>query len=525
MQIIGPPLTAPPVRTLTEALDKLETRPGPWLTVVQGRDERSYDGHSLLVLARRWRAACRAAGMQPGDRIAIVMPNDEHFVAGFFGVLLAGATPVPLAWPGTLTPTPEAVAKLQPLVATADPRLVITIPSLSQTWAVPAVTVPADEPDSGDIAATPEQTAFLQLTSGSLGRPRGAVISHRAVVTCAWSMATGLDMSPADVGLSWLPLYHDMGLVGALLCPLLVGFPLHLMTPAEFLLHPERWLQRAAQVGATVAAAPDFGWRLVARRLRVDPGSLAQWRVGLNGAEPVHRSTLEAVGAKLGPYGLPSTTVRPSYGLAENTLGVCIYDPSRPASDLSQDGRAVPSVGRPLPGVQVQVRLPDGRLAASGEQGEICVRSGSLMDGYFRNPEATAAALVDGWLHTGDLGLIRDGQLHVTGRIKDLVIQNGVKFHPYDIERVAAEAAQAPPNGAAAFSVVSEGGEDLVVVVEVTGRRAEGVERRVRGALVEHLGIRVSQVIAVAPGALPRTTSGKVRRPAAAAMYGGGGAA
>ena len=153
------------------------------------------------------------------------------------------------------------------------------------------------------------------------------------------------------------------------------------------------------------------------------------------------------------------------------------------------------------------------------------MHSQSLMDGYFENPEATAAALQDGWLHTGDLGMVRDGQLHVTGRIKDLVIQNGVKFHPYDIERVAAEAAHATLNGAAAFSIVSEDGEDLVVVVEVPGSRAEGVERKVRGALVEHLGIRVSQVIAVSPGELPRTTSGKVRRPAAAAMYGGAGVA
>jgi acyl-CoA synthetase (AMP-forming)/AMP-acid ligase II len=316
------------------------------------------------------------------------------------------------------------------------------------------------------------------------------------------------------VGLSWLPLYHDMGLVGALLCPLVFGFPLHLMRPGEFLLHPGRWLERAAAVRATVAAAPDFGWRLAARRLRGSPGDLSAWRVALDGAEPVHRSTIDDVQAALGPHGFPATALRPSYGLAENTLGVCILDTRAPGPDLVLEGRTVPSCGSPLPGVSIRVDAPEG------QQGEILVRSGSLMQCYFRDPQATAAALQQGWLHTGDLGVIQGGQLHVTGRIKDLVIQNGVKFHPYDIERIAADAAEATPNGAAAFACAHEEGERLVVVVEVPARRQDGVEKRVRGALVEALGVRVDQVLAVAPGALPRTTSGKVRRPAAAAMFG-----
>ncbi|MCK6504008.1 AMP-binding protein [Myxococcota bacterium] len=514
MELHGPPLPALPFPTLVAALHALEHRPGPWLTVVQGKADRVFSGAELLVLARRWRAAARAAGLQAGDRAIVLMPNDERFVAAFAGALLAGATAVPLAFPATLSNPTEAVARLAPLVTAADPSVVLTTPELAAGWPVPVVTAPAEDPDQGDVEPQGDDLAFLQFTSGSMGRPKGAAISHRAAMTCTVSMGAAMGLSPADVGLSWLPLYHDMGLVGAMLCPLVFGFPLHLMRPGEFLLHPGRWLERAAAVRATVAAAPDFGWRLAARRLRGSPGDLSAWRVALDGAEPVHRSTIDDVQAAMGPHGFSPSALRPSYGLAENTLGVCILDTRAPGPDLLLDGRAVPSCGGPLPGVSVRIDAPPG------QQGEILVRSGSLMQGYFRDPEATAAALRQGWLHTGDLGVLAGGQLHVTGRIKDLVIQNGVKFHPYDIERIAADAAEATPNGAAAFARDHEDGERLVVVVEVPARRQEGVERRVRGALVEALGVRVDEVRTVAPGALPRTTSGKVRRPAAAAMFG-----
>ena len=515
VELIGPPLPALPFSTLAQALRALEDRPGPWLTVVQGKADRVFTGAELLALARAWRAAARAAGLTRGGRAVVLMPNDERFVAAFAGTLLAGATAVPLAFPATLSNPAEAIARLAPLVAAADPAVVLTTPELAQGWPVPAVTAPAPAPDQDEVLPEPDDLAFLQFTSGSMGRPKGAAISHRAAMACTVSMGTAMGLGPADVGLSWLPLYHDMGLVGAMLCPVVFGFPLHLMRPGEFLLHPGRWLERAAAVRATVAAAPDFGWRLAARRLRGSPGDLSAWRIGLDGAEPVHRSTLDDVQAALGPHGLPATALRPSYGLAENTLGVCILDTSRPGPDLEMEGRRVPSCGGPLPGVTVRIDAPEG------EAGEILVRSASLMQGYFRDAEATAAALREGWLHTGDLGVLSGGQLHVTGRIKDLVIQNGVKFHPYDIERVAADAAEATPNGAAAFARDSEEGERLVVVVEVPARRQEGVEKRVRGALVEALGVRVDEVRTVAPGALPRTTSGKVRRPAAAALFGG----
>ncbi|RME28799.1 MAG: hypothetical protein D6798_01565 [Deltaproteobacteria bacterium] len=522
MLISGPPLSSPPVDTLGRAVLRLAEMDQPWLTVHRDPERHAWTGPALLDLARRWRDAARARGLRQGDRAVVLMPNDERFVAAFFGLQLAGCAPVPLAWPSTLANKQQALAPLRPIVEVADPRVILTTPEVTTDWPWPFVTEPAAAATGDDVLAGPDDPAFLQFTSGSMGRPRGAVIPQRAAVGCTWSMGSGMGLSPQDVGLSWLPLYHDMGLVGALLCPLLFGFPLHLMRPGEFLLHPRRWLDHAAEFRVTVAAAPDFGWRLVARRVRDYDRDLSSWRVGLDGAEPVHRSTLDAVHQRLGPAGLPAGTPRPAYGLAEGTLGVCIYDPDRPAPDLEWNGRQVPSVGGPLPGVSVRTVTATGMECAEGEEGEILVRGPGLMRGYFRDEGQTAAALRDGWLHTGDLGVIAGGQLYVTGRIKDLVIHNGVKLHPYDIERVAAEAADATLNGAAAFTTREGEDEALVVVVEVPRRRSEGVERRVLGALVRQLGIRPNRVLAVPPGQIPRTTSGKVRRPAAAARFGGG---
>lgn len=437
----------------------------------------------------------------------VLLPNDVRFPAAFFGAWMAGAVPVPLAWPFTLANAARALAPIRPLADAARASAIATIPELAADWGLPVVTGPADRPLPRVAAPSPGDPAFMQFTSGSLGRPRGAVISHGAVLASAFAMGRAMDAGEGDVGVSWLPLFHDMGLVGALLTPLLFGFPLHLMTPGEFLLHPARWLRRLAEAGGTVSTAPDFAYDLVLRRVKED-FDLSRWRVALDGAEPVHRATLDRFEARFG------VRIRPVYGLAENTLGACFGTPGE--ADLSWLGRSVPSCGGPLDGMTVGIRAGDV-WAGEGEEGEVVIRGPALMSGYFEDEASTSAALRDGWLHTGDLGVLRDGRLHVTGREKDLVIQHGRKFHPYDVERVAAIAAEAPPNGVAAFSVAGPETEQLVVVVE---SRQEEIERRVRGLLLEELGVRADRVVRVSPGELPRTTSGKVRRREAAARFG-----
>ncbi len=509
--LAGPALPPGAPTTVVEAFLALADRPGAWLHAGSQAQPRALTGRDVVELARRWRRALREAGVRRGDRVALLLPNDERFVGAFFGAMLAGAAPVPLAWPAT-TLDGRRVRQLLPLVQAADPAVIVTDEALADHFDRRAVTHPADLPHGQDTLPGASDTAWVQFTSGSLGRPRGAVISHRAAAACTWAMGHATALGADDVAVSWLPLFHDMGLVGGMLCPVVFGFPVHLLSPGEFLLHPRRWLERCAVAGVTVAAAPDFAWRLCARRVTNFGGDLSRWRVAIDGAEPVHRSTLDRFADRFRDNGFSPAAFRPSYGLAENTLAACMYDPARPAEDADRAGRMLPSVGGPIAGNALRVVGPGGEDCAEGVEGEIYLRSASQMDGYFRDDAQSQAALVDGWLRTGDLGLVRGGQCFVSGRAKELVIQNGTKFHPYDIERVAADALDATLAGAAAYVEPGPEGDVLVLAAEVPSGKAEGAERRVRGAILEALGVRVDRVVLVPPGALPRTSSGKIRR-------------
>jgi len=502
----GAELGLGPVPTLAAALEAACGSDALWLTFHRDASARELSFAGAFRLARRWASALRAAGVRRGDRVAVIQPNDADFVGAFFGAHLAGASPVPLAWPVVAAAGGRNHALLAQQVRFADVAAIATRADFEPAagFGPPLVTAPAQDEAKVEEPG-PEEAAFLQFTSGTTGAPRGAVISHRAAVASAHAMGLALGLGPHEVGVSWLPLFHDMGLVGVLLCSLLFRFPVHVLSPAEFLLRPARWLELLSSARATLTVAPNFGYELATRRVRGE-FDLRRLRRALSGSEPVHRATIDAFERRFG------SKVLPVYGLAENTLGVSFSDGAAP--DLASLGRAVPSVGAPLPGIEV---------ALEGE--EIVVRGRTLMSGYFRDPEATSAALRDGWLHTGDLGAIRDGRLYVTGREKELVIKNGRKFHPYDIERVVAAEIDAPPSGVAAFSVpnLDTGTEDLVVVAELR-RRAEEQEvtRAIRGRLLEELGVRPERIRLVGPGALPRTTSGKLRRRACADLFGSG---
>ena len=526
--IRGPPAGTPAVRTIAEALRAAAGSAAPWLTFHHGREARVLSFADALALALGWGAALREAGVRPGDRVAVIQPNDAGFVGAFLGAQLIGAAPVPLAWPVVAAASGRYEA-LAALVRAAEPAAVATPATFEAARGFGPRIVSGPVAASGhgvlDGADDGAQPAFLQFTSGTTGAPRGAVIPQRAAVASAWAMGAALRLDGGDVGVSWLPLFHDMGLVGVLLCSLLYRFPVHVLTPAEFLLRPSRWLELLSQTKATLTVAPNFGYELATRR-GGDPAlyDLSPLERALNGSEPVHRATLDHFEERFAPSKLARGAVIPVYGLAENTLGVCFSDPAAPFPDLVREGRAIPSVGRPLEGTEVALRLPGGALAPEGAEGEITVRGPSLMSGYFKNEEASAAALRDGWLYTGDLGVAFEGRLHVTGREKDLVIKGGRKFHPYEIERVVAETVDAPPGGVAAFAVPNEvtGTEDLVVVTELRRYRPEEeVTRQVRGRLLEELGVRPDRVRVVGPGALPRTSSGKVQRRACAGLYGG----
>lgn len=448
----------------------------------------------------------------------ILAPNGLTFIGAFLGAQLLGATAVPLAWPFFPEPTARRQQRLSSILRVTRPRCVVTVDGQAEGWPCPVVTAPSDTPYSADAPGAAAGPAFLQFTSGTTGDPKGAAISARAAVYNAWAIGRRLELGPSDVGVSWLPLFHDMGLVGALLTSLVRGFPLHVLRPGDFLLRPRSWVSLLSDVGATLTVAPDFAYDLAVKKTR-DPEALnlTSLRLALNGSEPVHRATLDRFVTHFAAAGLRQDVLRPVYGLAENTLAVAFGGPEEP--DLEFEGRRVPSVGRSLEGMAVRIVAPSDAVLADGEQGEICVRGPSLMDGYFERPDLTAETIRDGWLHTGDLGVMQDGLLYVTGRIKDLVIKGGTKFHPYEIERVVSASLDTPPGGVAAFSMLEArtDAEILVVALELRSALREGAERKVRGRLAEELGLRADRVCIVRPGALPRTTSGKVRRAACAA--------
>lgn len=519
----------PPHQTATsvvELLRRAERSRAPWLHFHRGARVEVLSGRDVWLLARGWAAALQGAGVARGDRVVVLQPNSAHFVGAFFGAQLLGAIPAPVAWPFFAADAARRAASLAPLLSVAAPSAIATTEQMAEqiVGTIRAVSTPASTGPRSVAEPAPEAPAFIQFTSGTTAHPRGAVISHGAACHNATAIGEALGISEADVGVSWLPLFHDMGLVGALLSSLLLRYPLHVMTPAEFLLHPSQWLARLADTRATLTAAPNFAYDLAAKRGQVDDAAdLSALRAALNGSEPVHPGTLRSFHARFASSGLRADVVTPVYGLAENTLAVAFSTPGCPRPELEMSGRHIPSVGRPVPGVSVAVMGPGGRLLPVGTEGEIVVRGPSLMSGYFGDDAATCAALRDGWLHTGDLGVIASGELYVTGREKDLVIKNGKNFQPYDIERIAIEAAAAPPNGAAAFSVPNpaRGTEDLVLVVEVRSEPRAELLQRIGAELWSELSVRADAIHLVEVGSLPRTTSGKVQRRACAARFGG----
>lgn len=523
--LVGRSLAPPPAATLREVLSRRAQTDRAWLSFVSGKGEPlPLSFADADALASRWADALHAAGVKAGDRVALLLPNGPDFIGAFFGAHELGATPVPLPWPvvpmGALTLPKGAHAVLDVATPTA-----LVAPAPVTDSPLPVVTAPATEPVLRTRLTRSTAPAFVQFTSGSTGRPRGAVISQRAALYSAWAMAEALGLTHEDVGVAWLPFFHDMGLVGVVLASLLGGFPVHLLPPGEFLLRPKRWLELLAEKKATITVAPNFAFELVLRRARsaFETLDLSALRFALNGSEPVLRSTIEAFEAAGAAAGLKKGTVLPVYGLAENTLGVAFQHEGAPDADAVVHERRVPSVGVPLPGMDVAVRRPDGSVARSGEEGEVTVKGLAVMDGYLGDDESTARALRDGWLWTGDRGVVKAKRLHLTGREKDLVIKAGRKFHPADIEQLVATLVDAPPNGVAAFSVLREaaGGEELVVVVELRRKQEGDVVGRIRGHLSETLGVMADRVELVGAGDLPRTTSGKLKRGECIARFGG----
>ncbi len=489
-----------------------------------------------------------AAGIERGDRVALVFPTGEEFLAALFGVVHAGAVPAPLYPPARLGRLDEYRRQSQRMMAAAGARLALVgadvAPALGEATAWPAPLgvrrlgeLPA-APPAPPIRVAPDDLGLVQFSSGTTGEPKPVGLSHRAIcaqvraLNAHWPDEPGLIHS----GVSWLPLYHDMGLIGCLFTALERPGTLTLLPPDAFVARPALWLRAISRYRATLSAAPNFAFAVCAERIsdaELAELDLSSWRVALNGAESIAPAVLERFCERFSACGFQRQAMTPVYGLSEAALAVTFSELAAPPrvrrfarAELrdadraieSPDGTELVSVGRPLPGFAVEVRDERRRALAEGRVGHVAVRGPSLMSGYLGQPEDTARALRDGWLDTGDLGFLLDGELYLVGRAKDVLILRGRNHPPDDVEQAAGAIAGARPGCAVAVSHLPENasGERLLVFLEHarhSPREAHALlGEAARRAVLERTGLDADEVIVLAPGSLPRTSSGKLRR-------------
>jgi fatty-acyl-CoA synthase len=519
------------------------------ITLLDGRGREVERRTYAVALASFELAAKRLknAGTEPGDRVLICLPTSWAWLEAWFGALLAGALPVGVAPPPALGSPAATLARLDRVSSQLEARLIVTSASLRAAAAelplASASAMRAPEELAGldatgslpEPARDPEAIAFLQLTSGSTGSPRAVAISHRAAVhnPIVSSEAIGAPVGApasawADSLVCWLPLHHDMGLVGGVLYCLLNGFDLHLLAPQSFLARPHVWLSALARAGVTQTAAPNFAYLLASQRIKPQERAgldLSQLSAAMTGSEMVRRDSMAAFCDTFADRGLAPRAIRPCYGLAEATLAVtfdCRGEGVRtravPAAARSMLGaNEVVCLGVPVRDTEVRVVAPDGGVVPEETIGEVRVRGPGICSGYYRDEEATEEVLRDGWLATGDLGFIASGELYLTGRRKEILIVHGHNIMPHDLEWIAeAVTASGGATRCGAFSVpLRSDSEQAVLVVETeeTDReRLARLEHEIRSRIGRELSLPLADLAFVKRGTLPKTTSGKVQR-------------
>ncbi len=543
------------LRTLPEALADAARTDESCVFVADGIETRRSFA-DLRLASLRVARALREAGLRPGDLATLVIGDAEQFLTTLCGASLAGIIPASL-YPPVAASNPSAYREATArIIRLAGARAVITSSALRQQFddmraSCPSIDVvlsretldaPPLEPDHTVLL---DDIALVQFTSGSTAVPRGVVLTHRSLSANidAINGPAGLGSSATDSALSWLPLYHDMGLIGMALGPLYCGRPAVLLTPQAFGKRPAEWLRAISRHRATISFAPNFAYALCVRRVKdrdLDGLDLSCWRVAGCGGEPIHAPTLAAFAEKFAPVGFRETSFLPSYGLAEHVLAATLAPRGRrprveqmPADDLTERRPAAPnngtagsaamlvSCGRPFPGHRLRIVDQHGRELPERHVGEITLAGPSVMLSYYKQDELTAATLRNGWLYTGDLGYVSDGELFVCGRVKDIIIVNGRKYYPQDLEWGVEDLAGVRRGRIVAFGAPRHGGPDRVVIVaEPSGTVASDIlSDAIRRRIGDLCGLSVDEVVLVRNGTVARTTSGKVQRAAIKARY------
>ncbi len=560
-RIIPPARQAPPApdsaTTLVEVLRRhVEIEPDR-VHIHLPEDESGQDitYRELLQTAGAVAAGLAAGGLERNQTVAIMLPTCADFFFAFFGVILAGGIPVPIYPPTRPDKIEEYVRRQIRILGNAEVRFLLTfsrVKAVSQMMrpSLPSlidVTSVEELREAGagapPPAVTPSETGFIQYTSGSTGDPKGVVLSHANILANVRGIGHSVQVRPTDIVVTWLPLYHDMGLIGSWLFSLYYAAPLTVLSPLAFLSRPERWLWAMHDARGTLCPAPNFSYELCARKIpdRLLEGlDLSAWRVAINAGEAVLPDTLARFTERFSRYGFRPESWVPCYGLAESSVALAFPPVARrPVVDtirrepFETAGRAEPAVptgpddpsvirlvsaGTPMPFHEVRIVDDQNNDLGERRQGRLLFRGLSKTAGYYRNPEATAAVTVDGsWMDSGDLAYWGNGEIYITGRRKDCIIKSGRNIIPQEVEAAAAEVAGVRRGCVAAFGVVDAdtGTERLVVVAETRATSQEEL-RRIDADVVKAvdgaIGIPPDKVQLVGPQSIPKTSSGKIRR-------------
>jgi len=517
-----------------------------------------------LTYEQLWRGARKVAagiqqqGIQSGETVAIMLPTGSDYFFSFYGILLTGAVPVPIYPPVRRSQLEDHLHRHSGILNNCVATILITMPEAkvvaqllkSQVLSMRAVVTVADLTSSPASfmrpSVGPDDVAFLQYTSGSTGNPKGVVLTHANLLANVRAMGKAVEATPDDVFISWLPLYHDMGLIGAWLGSMYFAMLLVVMSPLSFLSRPKSWLWAIHQYRGTLSASPNFGYELCLKRLNdedIEGLDLSSWRLAFNGAEAVSPDSIERFTQRFQAIGFKPETMMPVYGLAESSVGLAFPPLHRkPVIDrinrdqFSRTGQAVAveqsdkkalsfvACGHALSGHQIRIVDDDGKELPERYQGYLQFRGPSVTSGYFRNPEATKKLFTGDWLDSGDLAYIADDDIFITGRIKDLIIRGGRNVYPPELEEVVGNIEGIRNGCVAAFAAKDQrlATERLVILAETRETDAkikQELENQISVLSSDLIGLPADEIILAPPHTVLKTSSGKVRRSACRELY------
>lgn len=541
-------------KTLVEALQfHAEHEPDrPHVFIQNERGEEKVISYGLLYkTALQIAGKLQQLGLDSEQTVSLMLPTSEEFFYSFFGVLLAGGIPVPIYPPFRRSKLEEYISRETKILRSAQVHTLITFPEVAALSHVIKSFVPTlkhvvtvgellkEETPLNRLNIQESNPALIQYTSGSTGDPKGVLLSHQNLVSNIRAGGEAIDIQPTDSFISWLPLYHDMGLIGAWLGSLYFGMPLTVLSPLTFLTHPEKWLWAIHYHRGTLSASPNFGYELCLNKIdekNLIGLDLSSWRVAFNGAEAVYPNTLRNFSKRFAKYGFSEKALNPVYGLAENSVALAFppagrgprYDRVK-REEFDNRQKAVPadpdekhyhefvSCGKPIQGHEIRIVDKKNKPVPERVVGQLQFHGPSTMQGYYLRPEATEAVTHDGWVDSGDYAYIADGEIFITGREKDLIIKAGRNFYPSEVEELVGNIEGIRKGCVTAFghSDRRKGTEQFVVIAEShqkESKQRRELQQQVVSVIADNMGLPPDVVIISPPGTIPKTSSGKLQR-------------